>query len=153
MNAVDARRLVLRRFGIVKETARADRVYIDLDFPKKQSRRLLRARRLPLNIARGVLPISVIRAVCSIIGLKPTMVRYDRTARGFHVVIYLPWRQRLPRAECVALQLCLGSDARRETLNLMRARSIRQHGAPPHFRNRWNLLFERKLTDANTDIF
>lgn len=139
------RRLVLRRFGIVKETARADRVYLDLDFPKRTARQLARARRLPVNVARGIAPIPVIRAVCSIIGLDPQWVRYDRTAKGFHVVIALPWRQRLQRAECVALQACLGSDSRRELLNLMRARSIRMHGAPPHFRNRWNLLFERKL--------
>lgn len=142
-----ARALKIDRFGVVKQRARADLVLIDLDLPRSYriARRCKYGRPLPLAVARGLCPIRVIRAVCSRIGLHPVSVRYDRTARGFHVVIQLPWRERLQRAETCALQACLGSDDRREALNLARARSIRQFGAPPHALDRWNLLFERKL--------
>lgn len=141
------RQLKIDRFGVVKERARPDRVFVDLDLPQRFhiARRRARGRRLDLATARGLCPIRVVRAVCSRIGLHPTSVRYDRTARGFHVVVQLPWSERLPRAETVALQCCFGSDDRRESLNLARARSIRQFGAPRAMLDRWNLLFERKL--------
>jgi len=46
-------------------------------------------------------------------------------------------------SELVALQFALGSDRRRETLNLMRVMS---RPSDPKGRNRWNILYERKLT-------
>lgn len=147
------RRLVLKRFGIVDEVARPDRLYIDIDLPRryhwKPDRRrpgaFRRPRRLSLRDARTYCPLRMIRAVCSIVGLTPIAICDKRTARGFHVVVVLPWSQRLPMMETIIMQLLCGSDPRRERLNFMRARSIRQFGAPPHFRNRWNLLFSRKL--------
>ena len=145
-----ARALTLRRFGVVKETAAPNKLMIDLDLPDPYSRDWARpghVRRLPLSIARGVLPLRVIRAVCSIVGVRVRDVRHDRTARGFHVVVML--RDRMTRAEIVAIQAVLGSDSKREALNLMRARSIRLHGCPREFRDRWNLLFERKLATTN----
>ncbi len=45
--------------------------------------------------------------------------------------------------EIVALQFALGSDCKRETLNLMRVMS---RPSDPKARNRWNILYERKLT-------
>lgn len=170
MTAFDlgARPLVFERFGVVKERAAPNKLLIDLDLPRAYWRR----RRLPLSIARGVLPLRVVRAVLSIVGVVPVnhsadessapvrvtwgpaprarvvpgpvCVRYDRTRRGFHVVIWLS--ESLTRAELVALQACLGSDARREALNLMRVRSMRVYGCPPRDRARWNLLFEEKLS-------
>lgn len=135
-----SRGLVLKRFGVTEETARPDRLLLDFDLP-----RVFQRRRLTLRAARKMCPISIVRAVCSKVGLHPIALRYDRTARGFHVVVFLPWSERLTRAEIVAMQACLGSDPWRESLNLSRVRALRQFGAPPAFRSRWNLLFREKL--------
>lgn len=68
--------------------------------------------------------------------LRPRYIRYDRTARGWHVLIGLP--RRLTSGELVALQVLLGSDPKRERFNLYRVLS----GARPRD---WNLLFSEKL--------
>jgi hypothetical protein len=69
--------------------------------------------------------------------MKPRVVRYDRTARGWHVLI--AWDRLLSPAETVAIQTALGSDYRRETYNL--ARVLAGGGDDP----RWNLLFDFKI--------
>lgn len=92
---------------------------------------------------RRVPRLSSIWAVCRIVGLRPIWIRTDRTRKGWHVVIRL--RQSLSNAEIVAAQAIMGSDNRREALNLMRAIAIRQRDPGPTFRDRWNLLYENKL--------
>jgi hypothetical protein len=82
-------------------------------------------------------------AVLRTIGLRPVWVRTDRTRRGWHVRIRLT--RRLLPAETVALQALLGSDDRRECLNLMRVMSLARQDPGPYFRRRWNLLFKEKL--------
>jgi hypothetical protein len=68
--------------------------------------------------------------------------RIDKTRRGYHVIIHYPFRF-LP-AEQVALQAILGSDRRRESLNLMRALSLARY--PSRIRAKeWNILFRAKL--------
>jgi hypothetical protein len=82
-------------------------------------------------------------AVLRTIGLRPAWVRTDRTRRGWHVIIRLT-RALLP-AETVAVQTLLGSDSRRESLNLMRAMSVARNKPSKFWRGRWNLLFSYKL--------
>lgn len=82
-------------------------------------------------------------AVLRTIGLRPAWVRTDRTRRGWHVIIKLT-RALLP-AETVAVQTLLGSDSRRESLNLMRAMSVARTNPGKFWRGRWNLLFSYKL--------
>ena len=77
-------------------------------------------------------------------GILPKSVRYDRTNHGWHVIVEI-WGERIPSAERVALQACMGSDPKRETLNLMRVINIRKYGASPFWQARWNLLFRKKL--------
>lgn len=62
-------------------------------------------------------------------------VRYDRTRRGWHVVVAVT--QALSPAITVAAQACLGSDLKREAFNLMRI----QHLPRGYFRGRWNVLY------------
>lgn len=83
-------------------------------------------------------------AVCRIVGVRPVWACYRRTRRGWHLILYL--RDQLLPAECIALQCCLGSDARREALNLMRVLAIRRTPITRRYWvNRWNLLYRSKL--------
>ena len=68
-------------------------------------------------------------------GLLPKWVRYDRTNRGWHIIIRV--NRDLVPLEVVALQTVLGSDRKREAFNLAR---VMAGGGP-----KWNILFERKL--------
>jgi hypothetical protein len=116
----------LTRFGHVPETYDAKWVLCDYDF-----------RRVP-----RVRPMF---AVLRTIGLRPVLLRTDRTRRGWHVLIKLS--RALQPAETVAVQALLGSDSRRESLNLMRAMSVVRRDPGPFWRRRWNLLFSSKLRD------
>ncbi len=78
------------------------------------------------------------------LGLRPAFIEYFRTRKGWHVWIRL--RRGLDRGERVALQALLGSDPRREELNLMRVIGIRRNGIRGEWSERWNLLFRHKLT-------
>jgi hypothetical protein len=77
------------------------------------------------------------------VGIRPLWIRTDRTRRGWHLIARIGMS--LAPSEIVALQAILGSDDRRETLNLMRAIGLRLHRLPRYWRNRYNLLFDRKL--------
>lgn len=79
-------------------------------------------------------------AVAHILGIRPLWIRYDpSTRKGWHVII--KWDKKMLPAEIVALQSVLGSDRRRETLNLMRVMS--EFG--PEGDARWNILYSGKL--------
>jgi hypothetical protein len=78
--------------------------------------------------------------VFHILDIRPQYIRFDRTRHGWHVVIRLP--RALDKLATVALQAVLGSDPRRETLNLMRALSVKWDA---HNSRRWNILFREKL--------
>lgn len=73
--------------------------------------------------------------------LRPVALVYRRTARGWHVKVALS--RRINPLSVVALQALLGSDPKRETFNLLRARALRR--APPEWRNRFSVLFRSKL--------
>lgn len=66
-------------------------------------------------------------------------VRYDRTARGWHVVVGI--NRRLTPAVIVAAQAILGSDLKREAFNLMRVQQLRH--MPAFWRSRFNVLYAR----------
>lgn len=72
------------------------------------------------------------------LGVSPLFIRHDRTRRGWHVVIR--WNRKFEPAERVALQAVLGSDVKRETLNLMRVIGGRHRG-----NKRWNILYSHKI--------
>lgn len=106
-------------YGIIKTYAKSNYCYIDCDENKAPHLR-------PIYTCFRLIGIVI-----------PNWVRYDRTKRGWHVVIRLS--KTLTPIEIVALQSVLGSDSRRESLNLMRV----LHGGG--YDKRWNILYERKL--------
>lgn len=73
--------------------------------------------------------------------LRPLVLVYRRTRRGWHVKIALS--QKVAPLVVVALQAILGSDPKRETFNLIRARALRR--APSEWRDRYSVLFRSKL--------
>lgn len=81
-------------------------------------------------------PLPQLWRVLVMAGVKPRYIRYDRTARGWHVVVGLP--RALTDGAIVALQMALGSDIYRETYNLFRVNCGAQV-------QDWNLLFSEKL--------
>jgi len=110
-----------KRFGRIAEYANTRYLYLDFDHGMG-SRRL----RSVFTLAR----------LC---GFGIRWVRIDRTAHGWHLVVAL--RGKLPALAMVAAQAILGSDFRRESLNLMRCLS-----RPSAARERyWNILFDKKL--------
>jgi len=81
--------------------------------------------------------------VLRLAGLRWRWCQSERTRRGWHMVIRLVGD--LEPAELVALQALLGSDRKREALNIMRVIAIRRWPRKDGRNTRWNLLFERKL--------
>lgn len=64
-------------------------------------------------------------------------VRYDRTRRGWHVVIKIG--RELEPAVIVAAQTILGSDPHREAFNLMRVQQL--DTVPAFWKKRFNVLY------------
>jgi len=81
--------------------------------------------------------LALIWRIARLCGIKPLLVRMDRTRRGWHCVIV--WNRRFNPMETIALQCALGSDLRRETYNLARVFSGKARN------KRWNLLFSEKV--------
>jgi len=71
--------------------------------------------------------------------IRVRMIRYDRTAHGWHVIVDVPGRR--SSLEVVALQAIIGSDWKREAFNLMRVKNL--DGVPLYWRQRWNVLYSR----------
>lgn len=94
---------------------------------------------------RAVPRLQRIWAICRIVGLRPSTIRTDKTARGWHVLVWLD--KRLTSGELAAFQALCQSDWKREALNLMRIVSIRRARIRDGFwASRWNILFSEKLT-------
>lgn len=74
-----------------------------------------------------------------LLDLVPLWVREDRTNKGVHVVLAL--RRAFKPVESLCLQAVLGSDPRREALNLYR---VLRTPVGMGFR-RWNVLYSYKL--------
>lgn len=105
--------------GVVRYYARPELVLMDFDNQE------------PVTIPE-------IREVMVRLGLKILAIEYQKTRRGWHVVLLL--EQKLKPAETVALQAILGSDRQREAFNLARVL-----GGKADESFRWNLLFDYKL--------
>lgn len=71
-------------------------------------------------------------------------IRFDRTARGWHVVVGV--ERRLSPAMVVAAQAILGSDLKREAFNLMRVQQFRR--LPAFWRRRFNVLYSSHARGA-----
>lgn len=81
-------------------------------------------------------------AVLHRLGMRAEWTRIDMTAKGWHVVIRL--NVRLPLFATIAIQACLGSDKRREILNMRRALALAV--SPSKFwLKRANILYEEKV--------
>lgn len=76
--------------------------------------------------------------VARIVGLTVEWVRYDRTRRGWHVIVNVREQMRNP-VMVVLVQALLGSDWKREAFNARRVR----HGkrVPAFWRDRLNVLY------------
>ena len=110
-----------KRFGRISEYADTRYLYLDFDHAMGSSR-----LRSVFTLAR----------LC---GFGIRWIRIDCTAHGWHLVVAL--RGTLPPLAMVAAQAILGSDFRRESLNLMRCLSV-----PSKDRDRyWNILFDKKV--------
>lgn len=70
-------------------------------------------------------------------------VEYRRTRHGWHVVITIA--QSIAPTSLVAAQAILGSDWRRESFNLLRARHLARVG--PQWRQRFNVLYHHDAGD------
>ncbi len=86
-------------------------------------------------IPAGLIP--KITECCRIWGWPLEAIRYDRTRRGWHVVIGV--RKRITPSLMVAAQAIFGSDWRREMFNAMRVQQL--DTLPEHWRTRWNVLY------------
>lgn len=83
-----------------------------------------------------------VRPICRILSaltLTPFSLEVRRSSHHWHVVVWVP-NAKLARADVVAVQLLCGSDPHRELYNLYRALAP---DAPPYWRERWNVLFQR----------
>lgn len=120
------------RFGKMAHYTKSDHAYIDFDFPRPD-------RRSP--------KLRPLWTVLRLVGLRPRagIICMERTRRGWHVIV--PLTEKLPDAEMIALQLCMGDDQRRGALNLMRVRGMRRkcYGVTPHWWRRSNILYGGKL--------
>jgi hypothetical protein len=114
--------IYFKRWGKLKQTAQAKLTLLDFDFPR----------------APRVRPFF---AVAHILSEHIEWIRYDRTRRGWHVII--KWKRKFEPLATVALQAVLGSDGRREALNLKRVLSVPE--GPGNAKKKWNLLYDYKL--------
>lgn len=106
--------------GLVKCYARPNRTMCDYDEPAPAA------------------DLYHVYRLARMLGIRPVLVRYDRTAHGWHLIV--EWSRTFRPAEIVAIQAILGSDSKRELFNMARVLSGKARSP------RWNLLFERKLT-------
>lgn len=114
----------LQKIGVLERKQRNDEILIDYDMYRTPK---LRSTWVDLRLWE----------------LCPSYILDVRTKHGWHRIIRV--RKSLLNSELIAASAILGSDKRRESLNLMRALSIRTGDVSRFARSRWNLLFERKL--------
>lgn len=120
------RHFELTRWGEVENDYKADLLYLDFDSPR---------------IDRSYFDLC---SILRLIGLQSKWTNYRRTRSGWHVIIKL--RRPLHILETVALQAILGSDYKREALNLLRARAILKGRYSRWAVKKFNLLFRSKIS-------
>lgn len=84
-----------------------------------------------------------IRSLMNRLGVRVEWLRFDRTRRGWHMIVRL--RLTLSPAERICFEALLGSDLHRCALDLMREMAVRRGRFSNFWRRRTSLLFERKL--------
>lgn len=119
------------KFGIIDTFGGPRDLLLDFDRSSREPRLL--TRRITYRIW----------GLCRRAGLRPHAIAWSRSRKGWHVHVHLS--RRLTNGEIVAAQAILGSDRRRESLNLMRILAIRRDPPRRYWRHRWNVLFERKV--------
>ena len=90
----------------------------------------------------GAIPRGIearITMMCRHWGWPIEAIRFDRTRRGWHVIVGV--RKRIAAVSVVAAQAILGSDPHREMYNLQRARRLRFVSA--EWRQSWNVLYSQ----------
>ena len=70
-------------------------------------------------------------------------ISYSRTMRGWHIVAEVDIKLTPP--EIIALQAIMGSDVKREAMNMTRWLGMRGKRVDKFWLSRWNLLFKEKL--------
>ncbi len=95
---------------------------------------------LYLDVDRRTPPqvIAFVTECCRRWGWPLDGIRYDRTRRGWHIVVGV--RKRIPPALVLAAQAMWGSDPRREMHNLGRVQNLAN--VPIFWRDRWNVIYE-----------
>ena len=155
-NPVERRSDLFRRWGIVTDGLwEPGKIMVDIDDEKNicsvrkghdgsvrramAKKSLSRSMRKIVN-ERGIqIPLG---SLCHITGLSVEWIRWDRTQHGWHVTIQV--RQKLTLAETIAAQAILGSDTKREMLNLARCISLRKRPSR-YWEARANILYSRKV--------
>jgi len=95
-----------------------------------------------VDIDNNEAPQIPIESLCHIAGLSVEWIRWDKTEHGWHVTIQV--REKLTLAETIAAQAILGSDRKREMLNLARCISLRKRPSR-YWEARANILYSRKV--------
>jgi hypothetical protein len=114
------------KFGVIEEYHESDKLLCDFDTER--------------------IPGPPLQSLAHTLGLQILWQRWDRTQRGWHLVVKV--KQKLTLTEVICCQTLLGSDRARERLNLARAISLRLH--PSKFWEvRANILFRRKICTAS----
>lgn len=113
-----------RPWGELKEKSNANTIFVDCD------------RAIPPALRDVWRTLRLAGVLCR-------WVRYDRTRRGWHIVIRV--RESLSPLACVALQCVLGSDLEREKFNLGRVMSDAKRPQGKFARARWNILYRAKV--------
>jgi hypothetical protein len=81
--------------------------------------------------------VARITACCRLWQWPVEAIRFDRTRRGWHVIIGV--RKKIAPALIVAAQAILGSDPNREAFNVMRVQQLDK--VSPFWRKRFNVLY------------
>jgi hypothetical protein len=119
-----------------------DKGYTSSTLRRKRKDNRLRDDKLRTQNRANEAPEIPLESLCHITGLSVRWVRWDRTQNGWHVVIKVS--QKLTLSETIAAQAILGSDRKREMLNLARCISIRKRPSR-YWEQRANILYEKKL--------
>lgn len=97
----------------------------------------------------GPLPKDLLDRVRSLfrwLGGTPVALGMARShSRGWHVQVVTRARWAVDPVTLVAAQAILGSDAKRELFNLMRAVGLKRRPSFWRQRHRWNTFYRRKL--------
>lgn len=105
---------------------------------------------LKIDVDEGHKPLSVGELQCRFnrAGVKVLTIGQWRSpsGKGWHVVVELD-REPDSATEIVALQMLAGSDLRRESYNMNRARHVDASSRSGYWDERWNVLYGRPAAD------